>query len=135
MKSYKNIKITHHGRGGYIECEGLHFDIEFMASGPTYAIYFPRRKYDKKIARIRAQLEAFVASDPSNWEISDYDSPHNLYGGMTVNERLCIAEVMDDYKAAIARDDYDQVANILTDLDLDQENIKAIVAEERKRKG
>lgn len=134
MKSYKNIKIFHQGRGGYIECESLHFDIEMMASGPTFAIYFPRRKYDKKIARIREQLEAFVLTEPTNYELSYFDSPHNLYGGMTVNERLCIAEVMNDYEVAISRDDYNQVASILADLDLDQENIQAIIAEERKRK-
>ena len=135
MKSYKNINVIHQGRGGYIECEGFRFDIEMMANGPTFAIYFPRRKYDKKIARIREQLEVFVATDPLNYEISDYDSPHNLYGGMTVNERLCIAEVMDDYETAIACNDYNQAACILADLDLDQENIQAIVAEERRRKG
>lgn len=129
------MKVTHQGRGGFIECEDLRFDIEMMASGPTFAIYFPRRKHDRKLQRIRKQIETFVASDPKNWEIADYDSPHGLYGGMTVNERLCVAEVIDEYLTAIARDDYTLVAEILADMDLDAQNVRAIIEEEKRRKG
>lgn len=129
-----NMKVTHQGRGGFIECDGLQFDIEMMASGPTFAIYFPRRKHDKKLERIRKQIETFVASDPENWEIADYDSPHGLYGGMTVNERLCAAEVINEYTAAIARGDYALAIEILADLDLDNPNVQAVIEEEKKRK-
>ena len=129
------MKVTHQGRGGFIEREGLRFDIEMMASGPAFAIYFPRRRRDRKLARIRKEIEAFVASDPKNWEIADYDSPHGLYGGMTVNERLCIAEVMDEYEKAIASNDYTLVAEILADLDLGAQNVNAIIEEEKRRKG
>lgn len=54
---------------------------------------------------------------------------------MTVNERLCVAEVMDEYEKAIASNDYTLVAKILADLDLDVQNVNAIIEEEKRRKG
>jgi hypothetical protein len=127
------MKIQYQGRGGYIECEKLRFEIELMASGPAFAIYFPRRKYDKKLSRIRKSLDELVAREPERWIIHDYDGPHGFYDGMTVNERLFIAEVMDDLDNAIEQQDYEKARAILLECDLSYLNSDAIIESLKKK--
>lgn len=47
--------------------------------------------------------------------------------GMTVNERLWIAGLMDDFDSAVEKMDWDRLSEILKPVYLDQESIDAII--------
>lgn len=54
--------------------------------------------------------------------------------GMTVNERLWVAGLMDAYDAAVAVRDHDQMAEILKKVYLDSGTIEAIIRFETEKK-
>lgn len=51
----------------------------------------------------------------------------NKYKGMTVNERLFVSELSGKYHEAVKKKDIETVISILKTVDLDEENIKAIL--------
>lgn len=53
--------------------------------------------------------------------------PQNKYGGMTVNERLLIANKMDKFENAIKNKDTSEVIEILRSVELSNNNINAIL--------
>lgn len=127
------MKVVHQGRGGFIEVEGFKFDIEMMATGPAFAIYFPRREFDIKLNRIRKKLDQLVTENPKKWVIQEYDSEHGLYDGMTVYERLFVAEVIEDFDDSVAKQQVDRARQILLDLDLNDEDINVIISKKVSR--
>lgn len=54
-------------------------------------------------------------------------TPQNKYGGMTVNERLVIANKMDEFDNAIKKKETSKVIDILRSLELNDDNIIAIL--------
>ena len=58
----------------------------------------------------------------------------NNYGGMTVNERLVMSGLMAAFDKAINRKDFEKATEILEALELDETNIRAILAQVSKRK-
>jgi hypothetical protein len=58
------------------------------------------------------------------------------YGGMTVNERLFVSKLMDDFDAAARRRDREQMISILVRVDLSEEgaswSVDAILATPQK---
>ena len=51
----------------------------------------------------------------------------NKYGGMTVNERLYVAGLIDDFYLAVEKKNVEKVISTLKAVDLGEENIKAIL--------
>lgn len=51
----------------------------------------------------------------------------NKYAGMTVNERLFVSGLMDEFDKAVVEQDVDRVRNILTKIELTEESIKPIL--------
>jgi len=51
----------------------------------------------------------------------------NKYAGMTVNERLYLSGLMDDFDKAVAEKDSDKVRGILQKVELTEESIKPIL--------
>ena len=49
------------------------------------------------------------------------------YGGMTVNERLCVSGLMDQFDNAVRKKDSQKIISILLKVELDELNIKAIL--------
>ena len=54
-------------------------------------------------------------------------TPQNQYGGMTVNERLVIANKMDEFDNAIKNKETSKVIDILRSVELNDDNIIAIL--------
>jgi hypothetical protein len=52
----------------------------------------------------------------------------NKYGGMTVNERLYVAGLLDQFEEALSNMDVQQVISILKKVELGDKNIDAILA-------
>jgi len=57
----------------------------------------------------------------------------NKYGGMTVNERLVMGGSMAAFDKAINRKDFEKATEILEAVELDETNIRAILAQVSKR--
>ena len=51
----------------------------------------------------------------------------NEYAGMTVNERLYVSGLMDEYDEAVEKKDADKVRSILEQVELTEESIKPIL--------
>ncbi len=51
----------------------------------------------------------------------------NKYAGMTVNERLWVSGLMDEFERAISGKNTDEAVRILTEVGLTGENIKPIL--------
>jgi hypothetical protein len=51
----------------------------------------------------------------------------NKYAGMTVNERLYVSGLMDEFDNAVEERDIDRIRSILSDVDLSEEAIKPIL--------
>jgi len=51
----------------------------------------------------------------------------NKYAGMTVNERLWVGGLMDEFERAISAKNTDEAVRILTEVGLTGENIKPIL--------
>lgn len=51
----------------------------------------------------------------------------NKYAGMTVNERLYVSGLMDEYDKAVKEKDAERVREILEKVDLTEANIKPIL--------
>jgi molecular chaperone GrpE (heat shock protein) len=51
----------------------------------------------------------------------------NKYAGMTVNERLWVSGLMDEFERAISQKNTDEAVRILTEVELTEENIKPIL--------
>ena len=51
----------------------------------------------------------------------------NKYAGMTVNERLWVSGLMDEFERAIRGKNADEAVRILTEVELTDENIKPIL--------
>lgn len=51
----------------------------------------------------------------------------NKYAGMTVNERLWVSGLMDEFECAISGKNTDEAVRILTEVGLTGENIKPIL--------
>tara|TARA_B100002049_G_C16017424_1_gene348681 strand:+ start:502 stop:678 length:177 start_codon:yes stop_codon:yes gene_type:complete len=51
----------------------------------------------------------------------------NKYAGMTVNERLYVSDLMDDFDEAVKKKQPDKIRNILKKVELTEESIKAIL--------
>ena len=49
------------------------------------------------------------------------------YAGMTVNERLWVSGLMDEFERAISQKNTDEAVRILTEVELTEENIKPIL--------
>ncbi|HQM21500.1 MAG TPA: hypothetical protein PLE36_12820 [Deltaproteobacteria bacterium] len=121
------LKVVHQGRGGYIESQGLRFDIELQASGPVFAIWFPRRKLDKTIAKAKVEIEQLIEKEPNNWELVEYDTPHKLYDGMTVNERLSFTGLDSLFDKAIESGDRKLSREILSEVEVPDSAIEEIL--------
>jgi hypothetical protein len=52
---------------------------------------------------------------------------NSLYGGMTVNERLYISGLMEQFDKALVEKDRERLITILKEVELNQENINAIL--------
>lgn len=68
-----------------------------------------------------------VQADALITELEKALVPQNKYGGMTVNERLVIANKMDEFDNAIANKDALKVIEILKSVELADNNINAIL--------
>jgi len=53
----------------------------------------------------------------------------NKYAGMTVNERLYVSGLMDEFDKAVEEKNADRVRNILEKVGLTEESIKPILEE------
>lgn len=51
----------------------------------------------------------------------------NKYAGMTVNERLCVSGLMDQFDKAVEKKDRDEAIRILKEVELTDENIEPIL--------
>lgn len=51
----------------------------------------------------------------------------NKYAGMTVNERLYVSGLMDEYDEAVEKKDAEKVRSILKQVELTEESIKPIL--------
>jgi molecular chaperone GrpE (heat shock protein) len=51
----------------------------------------------------------------------------NKYSGMTVNERLYVSGLMDEFDAAVQKKDAEKVQAILEKVELTEESIKPIL--------
>jgi len=51
----------------------------------------------------------------------------NKYAGMTVNERLYVSGLMDEFDKAVEEGDIDRVRSILRDVELTEESIRPIL--------
>ncbi|HEY8962520.1 MAG TPA: hypothetical protein VIM57_09970 [Luteolibacter sp.] len=51
----------------------------------------------------------------------------NKYAGMTVNERLYVSGLMDEFDEAVKKKDVDKVRSILEQVELTEESIKPIL--------
>lgn len=58
----------------------------------------------------------------------------NKYGGMTVNERLVLSGLMAAFDEAINRKDFESATEFLEAVELDETNIRAIIAQVSERK-
>ena len=54
----------------------------------------------------------------------------NKYAGMTVNERLWVSGLMDEFERAIRGKNTDEAVRILTEVELTEENIKPILVKD-----
>ncbi len=67
------------------------------------------------------------------WDFFLKDQKHKTksnidrYRGMTVNERLYLSGMMDDYEKAVKRKDFTKAESILGKLDIGNENVKTII--------
>lgn len=60
-------------------------------------------------------------------ELNSKIMTNRKYGGMTVNERLYVAGLLDEYYKAIEKKDILSVKKILSKVDIDGENVTAIL--------
>jgi iron uptake system EfeUOB component EfeO/EfeM len=51
----------------------------------------------------------------------------NKYAGMTVNERLYVSGLMDEFDKAVEERDIDRIRSILNNLELTEESIEPIL--------
>ena len=51
----------------------------------------------------------------------------NKYAGMTVNERLYVSGLMDEFDKAVEDRDVDRIRGILSNVELTEESIKPIL--------
>lgn len=51
----------------------------------------------------------------------------NKYAGMTVNERLFVSGLMDEFDRAVEARDFDRIRSILRDVELTEESIAPIL--------
>lgn len=57
----------------------------------------------------------------------------NKYAGMTVNERLYVSGLMDEFDEAVEKKDTEKVRSILEEVELTEESIKPRLADESPR--
>lgn len=55
------------------------------------------------------------------------------YAGMTVNERLFVAGLLDDFDRCFASDEFESIRNILLKVELDSKSIEEIINKMRNR--
>ncbi|MCA3029377.1 MAG: hypothetical protein ING66_12390 [Rhodocyclaceae bacterium] len=55
----------------------------------------------------------------------------NKYAGMTVNERLYVSGLMDEFDKAVEEQDVSRIISILDSVELPEESIKPIVEQLR----
>lgn len=122
-----STNIVLQGRGGYIEVGDYRFDIEMQVGKPDFCIHFPRRTLDKSIIKARGEIESLIASEPSKWELAEYDSSHGFYGGMTVNERLYVSGLIEEFDSAMENKDMGLAKIILTEVEVPEDSIEEIV--------
>ena len=53
----------------------------------------------------------------------------NKYAGMTVNERLYLSGMMDEFDKAVEEKNIEKIRSILEHVDLSEESIKPILAQ------
>ena len=53
----------------------------------------------------------------------------NKYAGMTVNERLYVSGLIDDFDEVVENNDIEKIRTILTEVELTKEAIKPILEE------
>lgn len=51
----------------------------------------------------------------------------NKYSGMTVNERLYVSGLMDEFDEAVERNDFGAIRDILRNVELTEESIKPVL--------
>ena len=51
----------------------------------------------------------------------------NKYGGMTVNERLWVSGLMEQFNSAVLKRNVDKVTKILKEVELNEPNINVIL--------
>lgn len=62
------VKIVHHGRGGYVELDGVRYTIDHVAGG-VFCIHFPAGNTHAKLAEHRGELTAFAESRDPQWYV------------------------------------------------------------------
>ena len=120
-------EIVIQGRGGYIKIGNYKFDIEIQTDGADHCIYFPNRKLDKSLVKAKQVIQTLIDSNPGKWELAEYDTLHGFYDAMTVNERLSEARLLDEFDAAITSKDKKLLKEILTEVEVPNESIEAIL--------
>ncbi|MGB0496688.1 MAG: hypothetical protein ACPGJI_10045 [Kangiellaceae bacterium] len=122
-----NINIVHQGRGGYIEVGNYHFEIEMQVGEPHFCIYFPRRSLDRSLNSVQKEIEALIAEEPEKWELAEYDAHHGFYNAMTVNERLFVSGLADEFDTALEQKNTDLVRKILVEVEVPESSIEEIL--------
>ena len=120
-------KIVLQGRGGYIEIGNYKFDIEMQVNGADHCIYFPNRKIDKSLAKAKLVIKKLIDTHPGKWALAEYDTPHGFYDAMTVNERLYVAGLLDEFDAAISSGDKKRLKELLNEVEVPNESIEEIL--------
>jgi molecular chaperone GrpE (heat shock protein) len=74
-------------------------------------------------AGLKAELPQMI----SQFSTRSFKDMDNKYAGMTVNERLWVSGLMDEFERAISQKNTDEAVRILTEVELTEENIKPIL--------
>lgn len=57
------------------------------------------------------------------------------FDGMTVNERLYVSGLIDEFDSAVKMNEFEKVKNILSEVELDESSIEEIIKTIKYKKG
>src|SRR5688572_19815141 len=101
------IQIWPDGRSGHISYRDKEvsgdFYMEMNAQGPTYSICVPLRRLDRYFELVKKNIESWIKETNQDLDIVEVGGNHNLYRGMTVNERLVLTKLATSFDAAMAQ--------------------------------
>ena len=125
FKQEPNIVLQ--GRGGYIEIGIFRFEIEMQVNEPSYCIYLPKRTLDKSLIEAKRIIQKLINSNPTMWELDEYEQPHGFYNAMTVNERLYYAGLLEKFEESINSSDLNTTRRILEEVEVPESSIEEII--------